>query len=105
VDEALDHRAARGNVAIASVAKRVSGSRADISSGNFANTSGSAQSIARIARIHSALDLLQTQPSMSGAEIAVTADQRSGALIRDASSSPARRRNASRPYAGSRWRA
>ena len=72
---AVDHALAiisssRGNVAIERVARRVGVTRRHLER-HFREYVGlGAKHLARIARIHSALDLLQQQPLMSGAEIA-----------------------------------
>ena len=73
VDEALSIiDASRGSVTIESVAKRVGITRRHLERRFREYVGLGAKQIARIARIHSALELLQAQPEMSGAEIAVT---------------------------------
>jgi AraC-like DNA-binding protein len=72
---AVDHAlaiitAARGNVAIERVARRVGITRRHLERQFRGYVGLGAKHVARIARIHSALELLQHQPAMSGVEIA-----------------------------------
>jgi AraC-like DNA-binding protein len=72
---AVDHAlaiiaASRGNVAIERVASRVGITRRHLERRFNEHVGLNLKQVARIARIHSALDLLQRQPAMSGAEIA-----------------------------------
>ena len=60
----------RGNVAIERVARRVGITRRHLERHFREHVGLGAKHLARIARVHSALELLQQQPSMSGAEIA-----------------------------------
>ena len=86
--------------------RRASASRAGISNGSFGNSSAcGAKHVARIARIHSALDLLQQQPSLSGAEIAAACGYSDQAhLIREcqemAGRTPQRLKTTERSLAG-----
>ena len=71
VDEALaiiDNT--RGSIAIETLARRVGITRRHLERQFREYVGLRAKHVARIARIHSALDLLQRQPAMSGAEIA-----------------------------------
>jgi AraC-like DNA-binding protein len=73
---AVDHAlalidAARGNVTIEEVARRVGITRRHLERRFRESVGMRAKHVARIARIHSALDLLQQQPLMSGVEIAL----------------------------------
>jgi AraC-like DNA-binding protein len=63
---------ARGNVPIEQVARRVGITRRHLERQFREYVGLRAKHLARIARIHSALGLLQRQPSMSGVEIALT---------------------------------
>ena len=106
VDEALSIiDAARGSVAIDSVARRVGITRRHLER-QFRDYVGlGAKHIARISRVHSALDLLQAQPLMSGAEIAVTCGYSDQAhLIREcqrlAGQTPQRLKTTERSLAG-----
>jgi len=73
VDDALEIiDASRGSVAIETVARRVRITRRHLERQFREYVGLRAKHIARIARIHCALDLLQQQRSMSGAEIAAT---------------------------------
>jgi AraC-like DNA-binding protein len=73
VDEALAMiDATRGCIAIESVARRIGISRRHLERQFREYVGLRAKHVARIARIHSVLDLLQQQPSMSGAEIAAS---------------------------------
>lgn len=72
---AVDHALAiiassRGNVAIEQVARLVGITRRHLERRFNEYVGLNLKQVARIARIHSALDLLQRQPAMSGAEIA-----------------------------------
>src|SRR5215203_2984502 len=72
---AVDHALAiigamRGNVAIERVARRVGVTRRHLERQFREHVGLGAKHLARISRVHSALKLLQQQPSMSGAEIA-----------------------------------
>lgn len=72
---AVDHAlaiidAARGNVAIERVAREVGITRRHLERRFNESVGLNLKQVARIARMHSALDLLQQQPSISGAEIA-----------------------------------
>ena len=64
--------ASRGSVAIESVAQRIGITRRHLERQFREYVGLRAKHVARIARIHSALDLMRQQPLMSGAEIAVT---------------------------------
>jgi AraC-like DNA-binding protein len=73
---AVDHAltiidAARGNVSIERVATRVGVTRRHLERQFRDHVGLGVKQLARIARVHSVLDLLQQQPAMSGAEIAV----------------------------------
>lgn len=71
VDDALAMiDATRGSIAVETIAKRVGITRRHLERQFREYVGLGAKHIARIARIHSALDLLQQQPAMSGAEIA-----------------------------------
>lgn len=71
VDEALSMiDAARGTIAIETVAKRVGITRRHLERQFREYVGLGAKHLARITRVHSALGLLQAQPSLSGAEIA-----------------------------------
>ena len=106
VDEALSIiDAARGNVAIESVARYVGITRRHLERQFREYVGLGAKHIARIARIHSALDLLQAQPSMNGAEIAVMCGYSDQAhLIREcqqlAGQTPQRLKTTERSLAG-----
>jgi AraC-like DNA-binding protein len=72
---AVDHAlaiigATRGNVAIEQLARRVGITRRHLERQFREYVGLGAKHVARIARIHAALDLLQQQPLMSGAEVA-----------------------------------
>jgi AraC-like DNA-binding protein len=71
VDQALELIAAsRGSATIETVARRVGITRRHLERQFREYVGLGAKQVSRIARIHSALDLLQQQPSLSGAEIA-----------------------------------
>ena len=106
VDEALELIAAtRGSIAIESLARRVGITRRHLER-QFREFVGlGAKHVARISRIHSALDLLQQQPSLSGAEIAATCGYSDQAhLIREcqelAGQTPQRLKTTERSLAG-----
>jgi AraC-like DNA-binding protein len=63
--------AARGNIAIERVARRVGISRRHLERQFRDHVGLGIKHLARITRVHSVMDLLQQQPLMSGAEIAV----------------------------------
>ena len=63
--------AMRGNVAIERVARRVGVTRRHLERHFREHVGIGAKHLARISRMHAVLELLQQQPSMSGAEIAV----------------------------------
>ena len=72
---AVDHALAiidamQGNVAIERVARRVGITRRHLGRQSREHLGLGAKHIARIARIHAALEMLRQQPSMGGAEIA-----------------------------------
>ena len=106
VDEALAIiDAARGSVAIESVAKRVGITRRHLERQFREYVGLGAKHLARIVRIHSALDLLQAQPLMSGAEIALVCGYSDQAhLIREcqqlAGQTPHRLKTTERSLAG-----
>jgi AraC-like DNA-binding protein len=106
VDDALSLiDATNGSVAIETVAKRVGISRRHLERKFRDHVGLGAKHIARIARIHSALDLLQAQPLMSGAEIAATCGYSDQAhLIREcqqlAGQTPQRLKTTERSLAG-----
>ena len=106
VDEALQIiDANRGVIAIESLAKRVGITRRQLER-QFREFVGlRAKHVARISRIHSALDMLQQQPLMSGAEIAATCGYSDQAhLIREcqelAGQTPQRLKSTERSLAG-----
>ena len=106
VDEALSMiDATGGTVAIETLAKRVGITRRHLER-KFRDQVGlGAKHIARIARMHSVLELLQTQPLMSGAEIAVACGYSDQAhLIREcqqlAGQTPQRLKTTERSLAG-----
>lgn len=106
VDEALEIiEASRGAVPIETLAKRVGITRRHLER-QFREFVGlRAKHVARIARIHSALDLLHRQPSMSGAEIAAECGYSDQAhLIREcqemAGQTPQRLKTTERSLAG-----
>jgi AraC-like DNA-binding protein len=71
VDRALEMIAAsRGSVAIETVARRVGITRRHLERQFREYVGLGAKQVSRIARIHSVLDLIQQQPSLSGAEVA-----------------------------------
>lgn len=71
VDHALEIiSASRGAVAIEAVARRVGVTRRHLERQFREYVGLRAKHVARIARVHSALDLLKQQPALSGAEIA-----------------------------------
>ena len=106
VDEALSIiDASRGIITIESVAQRVGITRRHLERQFREHVGLGAKHIARIARIHSALDLMQAQPEMSGAEIAVTCGYSDQAhLIREcqqlAGQTPQRLKTTERSLAG-----
>jgi AraC-like DNA-binding protein len=106
VDEALEMiDASRGSIAIETIAKRVGITRRHLERQFKEYVGLRAKHIARIARIHSALDLLQRQPELSGAEIAAACGYSDQAhLIREcqelAGQTPKRLRTTERSLAG-----
>jgi len=106
VDEALSIiDASRGSVAIERVAKRVGITRRHLERQFREHVGLGAKPLARIARLHSVLGLLQAQPEMSGAEIAVTCGYSDQAhLIREcqqlAGRTPQRLKTTERSLAG-----
>lgn len=106
VDEALQLiDATRGSIAIESLASRVGITRRHLERQFKEYVGLSPKHVARIARIHSALDLLQRQPSLSGAEIAATCGYSDQAhLIREcqelAGQTPQRLKTTERSLAG-----
>jgi AraC-like DNA-binding protein len=106
VDEALEIiHASRGSVAIETVARRVGITRRHLERQFREYVGLRAKHVARIARIHSALDLLQQRPSMSGAEIAAECGYSDQAhLIREcqelAGQTPQRLKTTERSLAG-----
>jgi AraC-like DNA-binding protein len=106
VDEALDIiAAARGSIAIDELARQVGITRRHLER-QFREFVGlGAKQVARISRIHCALDMLQHQPSLSGAEIAATCGYSDQAhLIREcqelAGQTPQRLKSTERSLAG-----
>jgi AraC-like DNA-binding protein len=107
---AVDHALAiidsmQGNVPIERVARKVGITRRHLERQFREHVGLGAKHLARIARVHSVLDLLQSQPSMSGAEIAVTCGYSDQAhLIREcqqiAGRTPRRLRTTGRSLAG-----
>ena len=107
---AVDHALAiiatmRGNVAIEHVAKRVGITRRHLERCFREHVGLGAKRLARIIRVQSALELLQQQPSMSGAEIAAVCGYSDQAhLIREcqqhAGRTPERLKTTERSLAG-----
>lgn len=106
VDEALAMiEVTRGAMAIETIARRVGITRRHLERQFREHVGLRAKHVARIARIHSALDLLQRQPDWSGAEIAATCGYSDQAhLIREcqdlAGSTPQRLKTTERSLAG-----
>jgi transcriptional regulator GlxA family with amidase domain len=106
VDEALEIiDASRGSVAIETVARRVGITRRHLERQFREYVGLRAKHVARIARIHSALDLLQHDRSISGAEIAAACGYSDQAhLIREsrelAGQTPQRLKSTERSLAG-----
>jgi AraC-like DNA-binding protein len=106
VDEALEIiDGSRGSVAIETVARRVGISRRHLERQFREYVGLGAKHVARIARLHWALELLQQQPSASGAEIAAACGYSDQAhLIREcqelAGQTPQRLKTTERSLAG-----
>ncbi|HWI17353.1 MAG TPA: helix-turn-helix transcriptional regulator [Vicinamibacterales bacterium] len=97
--------ASRGTAAIEDIAKQVGITRRHLERQFRDHVGLGAKHVARIARIHTALDLLQQQPSMSGAEIAAACGYSDQAhLIREcqalAGQSPQKFRTTARSLGG-----
>jgi AraC-like DNA-binding protein len=106
VDEALAMiDRSRGSMAIETIAKRIGITRRHLERQFREHVGLGAKHVARIARIHSALDLLRKQPAMSGAEIAAACGYSDQAhLIREcqqlAGQTPQRLKSTERSLAG-----
>lgn len=106
VDHALAMIAdARGCIAIETIAKRIGISRRHLERQFRDHVGLGAKHIARITRIHAALEMLQQQPELSGAEIAIACGYSDQAhLIREcqelAGQTPQRLKSTERSLAG-----